>query len=387
MNSRQRFLATMNFEPVDRPPLWEFGYWADTLRRWYREGLPRRVGFVDSPDLATVYGEGMVWDAEVGPLDRDVHFQFGLDEGIRRVPLNSFIYPPFEPRILEDDGENVTAVDPRGHIARYRKGRDSIVHIVKTLVETRDDWERVKSERLQPKLEGRLPPDWPEQREQLKQRDFPLCVGGFAGMAGFFHSSRYLMGPEHLLCSFHEQPDLVKDIMNHLAEFQTSLLDQVLSQIDVDFAYWTEDIGYNAGPFIGPKMFREFMLPCYKKITGMLHDHGVKIILLDTDGNNWKLIPEFIRAGVTGIGPMEVAASMDVLRLRQDYPHFAMLGGIDKRAVAQGKEGIELELAKVHQVLPKGGYIPHIDHAVPPDVSWENFAYYRRRLAELVEAV
>lgn len=42
MNARERFLAVMNFEPVDRVPLWEFGYWAGAVRRWYTEGLPRK---------------------------------------------------------------------------------------------------------------------------------------------------------------------------------------------------------------------------------------------------------------------------------------------------------------------------------------------------------
>ena len=32
MNIRERFLATMNFEPV-APPKWEFGYWGGTMRR------------------------------------------------------------------------------------------------------------------------------------------------------------------------------------------------------------------------------------------------------------------------------------------------------------------------------------------------------------------
>jgi len=385
MNARERFLATMNFEPVDRAPLWEFGYWVETLRRWYREGLVRRVGFRDSPDLVTVYGEGMIWDATLGPIDRDVHFEFGLDEGIHRVPMNSFICPPFERRVLEDDGDIVTEQDPRGHIARYKKDGSSIVHIVKALVETREDWERVKAERLQPRLEGRLPADWPEQRETLRKRDFPLCVGGFAGQAGVFHSARYLMGPERLFCGFHDQPDLVKDMMSHLADMQASLFDQILSQVDIDFAYWTEDIAYNAGPFIGPAMFREFVLPCYKKLVGVLHDHGVKIVLVDSDGDNWKLIPEFIKAGVTGMGPMEVAAHMNVYQVRQAFPRFGILGGVDKRAVAAGKEAIDRELEdKVPKTLITGGYIPHIDHGVPPDTSWENFVYYRRRLAQMI---
>lgn len=33
MNSRERFLACVNFEPVDRVPRWETGYRGGTIRR------------------------------------------------------------------------------------------------------------------------------------------------------------------------------------------------------------------------------------------------------------------------------------------------------------------------------------------------------------------
>jgi uroporphyrinogen decarboxylase len=192
------------------------------------------------------------------------------------------------------------------------------------------------------------------------------------------------MGPEHLLYSFYDQPDLVKDIMNDLADFWVILFDEVLTQTDVDCGFWTEDMAYKAGPFISPKMFREFMLPCYKKLTGLLRDHGVKIIIVDSDGNNWKLIPEFIEAGVTGLTPMEVAAGMDVWEIRQSFPRLQILGGVDKRAIAAGKQAIDQELEpKVEETLRTGGYIPHCDHGVPPDVSWQDFLYYRKRLREL----
>jgi len=39
-NQRQRFINTVKFMPVDRPPLWEFGYLGTTLKRWGYEGLP-----------------------------------------------------------------------------------------------------------------------------------------------------------------------------------------------------------------------------------------------------------------------------------------------------------------------------------------------------------
>jgi hypothetical protein len=37
------------------------------------------------------------------------------------------------------------------------------------------------------------------------------------------------------------------------------------------------------------------------------------------------------------------------------------------------------------RLLRKGGYIPHIDHAVSEDVTWENFRYYRTRLNDICD--
>jgi len=48
-------------------------------------------------------------------------------------------------------------------------------------------------------------------------------------------------------------------------------------------------------------MFRESSA-LLQRLTGMLRDHGVKIMVVDSDGYNWKLIPLFMEGGVTGMG-------------------------------------------------------------------------------------
>jgi uroporphyrinogen decarboxylase len=75
--------------------------------------------------------------------------------------------------------------------------------------------------------------------------------------------------------------------------------------------------------------------------------------------------------------PCEVAAGIDVGELRAEYGQEVLLaGGIDKRALAAGKPQIKAELEKRYRTAELGGYIPGIDHGVPPDVSWENYCYY-----------
>ena len=58
------------------------------------------------------------------------------------------------------------------------------------------------------------------------------------------------------------------------------------------------------------------------------------------------------------------------------------MGGIDKRVLARDADAIEAEVDRVWPVVDAGGYIPHTDHSIPPDVSWDNFWHYRTYIAE-----
>ena len=78
-----------------------------------------------------------------------------------------------------------------------------------------------------------------------------------------------------------------------------------------------------------------------------------------------------------GFTPLEVAAGMDPVYLRKKYGRsFCMIGGVDKRELAKDRISIENELKKLSPIVQDGGFIPHVDHRIPPDVSFENFKYY-----------
>ncbi len=385
MNSRERFLACMNFELVDRAPLWEFGYWAGTVRRWYAEGLPYEYGIPDwlAPGQG-VRGSGAAWD-NIRPRGLDVEKALGLDAGMRRIPLNIYVAPTFQVEVLEDHGDWILWRDDDGIIKRDMKDKATLPAFVRAPVQSREDWEQIKAERLRPTLEGRLPDDWPQFLSDVADRDYPLAIGG---QQGFYGTPRYLLGEEKVLTTFYDDPELIRDINEHMTNLWIATYGEVIKQVKPDLALIWEDMCYKTGPLISPAMFRKFMLPYYQKLTSFLKDSGVKIILVDTDGDLSKLIPLFIEGGVTGIYPWEVNAGMDVVEVRKAYPRLQILGGIDKTQIAQGREATDVELERrVPFMLRRGGYVPYVDHLVPPDVSWENFVYFRRRLAEMVKAI
>jgi len=114
---------------------------------------------------------------------------------------------------------------------------------------------------------------------------------------------------------------------------------------------------------------------------------GVPAVGVDTDGKMNKLIPPFVEAGVNIIWPFEVQAGMDVLRVREEWPHqFTIWGGIDKRSLYGVRKDIEEEVRRiVPPMLAAGGYITAIDHAVPPEVSLDNWLYFLELVRDIGE--
>ncbi len=385
MNSRERFLATMAFEPVDRPLYWELGYWADTLRNWYEQGLPKGVGIPDSvPGGDTVRGEflGPVPDEAT---DVDVHCYLDFDPGLERIPVNNFICPEFEPIVLEDHGSWVLCRDKWGTLNQEMKDHTSPPSLVRGPVSSLADFQQLAEERLDPDLTPRLPKDWPLFLAGARNRDFPIAIGG---KHGFFGTPRFLLGDTNLLYAFYDKPDLIKAINKYLTGFWISLYDQIMTQVHPDLALIWEDMCYKNGPLISPAMFEEFMLPYYRELTGFFHDYGIEVILVDTDGDCRSLIPLFKQGGITGLYPLEVTGGMDIVTISTEFPDLQLIGGLDKQAISKGPEAIDFDLEKkIPSLIRRGGYIPTADHLIQPSVSWGNFLYYRRKIASLVSSL
>ena len=361
MNSRERFLRVCDFEQVDHPPRWDcLGFWGATIERWWNEGLPRGV-----------YAEQY--------FEMDPRPTIPVDSGFTHNPY----IPPFEHQVISEDERTVTYVDGQGIIKRDRKDRPelSMSQFLHFPVASRKDWEGIKL-RLDPTTPSRYP-DWEEVRKQFADSQHPVgmnIVGGY----GF---PRNLFGEEHLAYVYYDDPGLMHDIMAHWAEFFKGVFDRTLPNVTVDYIYFWEDMAFKNGPLIGPKMFEEFMLPYYKEVIACIRSQGVKHILVDSDGDNRPILDLFVEAGVNVFFPLEIAANMEPVEIREKYGRKLVLwGGIDKRALSKDKAAIKEELMrKVPQMMESGGFIPAIDHSVPPDVPFENYKYYTELLRELTD--
>ena len=423
MDAREKFLGTMRFEPGVQPPKWEYAYWGATIKRWYAEGLPKidypaiathvhtvssslyttaytyewrkhrnlfeltydeRQQKIDLPDGIAVWGGALYWPSQGFPLDLDVARFFGLDKSTALVHVEQLFYPHFTPQVLTEDDKFVDYVDIDGVSRRFQKHEGVMPTAMAWPIKDWTSWLRIKEERLRlDNVLERFPSHWPELVTAYRHRDYPLSLGGYP--IGFFGLMAHLLGYMNLFYFYYDQPDLVKDMLQHLTTLWISIWEEVLSQVDVDCVHIFEDVSAAKGSMVSPEIFKEFMSPYYRQLADFLKGHGVDIILVDTDGNCEALIPLFLEVGVTGLYPMEVSAGMDIVKARKKYPRLQMMGGVPKNEIAMGKDRIDRFLEDTALILQSGGFIPFGDHSIPPHVSWEDFRYYREKLNQLID--
>jgi len=369
MTGKQRFLDTMAYRPVDRAPFMEIALWGQTIERWISEGAP---GDLD--------GSLMLGNAH-----------FGL-EGYDTADIDAIQpLPRFEERVLAEDGDHVTMIDTLGRtrIARrsgtVRGTRLSMDQYVGFAVKDRASFRELRH-RYEGDPNERYPKDWDAIAARLRATDKPVTLlDPLSGTFGYYSMLRNWIGTEPLSYLFYDDPGLVHDCLDLLTDFILKLLPRAVRDVPFDYYFLHEDMAGKGGPLMGPNLFREFLLPHYKRFLGFLRSSGIKLILVDTDGDFEALIPLFLEAGVDGFGPMEVAAGMDPARMRRKFGKaFSMIGGVDKREIAKGKAAIDAQIARMEPLVGEGGYIPTIDHSIPPDVSLDAFRYYLEQKRRLI---
>ena len=370
--ARERFLKVSHFELRDEvfiPSEWQW-FWATTLERWEKEGLVLPADYKprcwsSDPYLSPIFGFERT---EMVPIDLEP-----LPRSEQRV-----IQEEDEYQIITQDGLTWKKFKPRTP-GEERTSR-SMSQWIKFPIANKTDWKRFKK-RLEPTLPERYPQDWNERKSCWKNRDYPLGISG----GSFYGWIRDWVGMENLSLMFYDNPHLVHEMMEYLEFFILDTIGKAVKEIEFDFAHFWEDMAYNSGPLISPKIFREFMMPHYKKVTEFLRGYGINIITVDSDGNIEELIPLWLESGVNGFLPLEVAAGMDAIALRKEYgKDIVLIGNIDKRVLVRGKKAIQQEvMKKVPYLLSQGGYFPSIDHGVPPDVSFESYMYYLRLLRKI----
>jgi uroporphyrinogen decarboxylase len=354
MNERQRFLATMRYQPRDRAPICDFSFWKETLVVWREQGLPADVTRENADDF------------------------FGMDRLLlSNTGASVDLCPLFEEKIIEDRGDHEVAQQTDGVRVLRKKFLGSIPQHLGHLLVDRDSWERHYKPRLDPDHPDRYPADWNRRVKDWTDpdRDYPVSLPG----GSLYGKLRDWMGVQNLSLLIYDDPLLFDEMVTTLADCIIGVLTRLLDtggRFDA-CGIW-EDMAYRAGPLLSPRHFKKYLAPHYRRIVDLLRRYEVDIIYVDCDGNVDALIPLWLDAGISCVFPVEVGTwNADPIRYRQQYGRdLLMMGGFDKHILSRSPADIDAEVDRLAPLIEEGGFIGFCDHRVPPDVPLANYVHY-----------
>ena len=181
-----------------------------------------------------------------------------------------------------------------------------------------------------------------------------------------------LRGMESLMIDFYDEPQFVHELLGRIADYNIAQVREAL-KYDVDAVYFGDDWGQQHGLQMGPRLWREFILPQLQRMYAVVRDAG-KFVMIHSCGDVDELFDDLIDIGLSSFNPFQPEV-MDVYSLLPRYRgRLAFHGGLStQRTLPFGTvEDVRSEVRRLLELGGYGGYIFAPAHDVEGDVPLEN---------------
>ena len=332
MNSLERFYATAERRPVDRPAAWL--------------GMPDPQAL---PGLFSYYGV------------KDIHelkMAVGDDFYAVEVPYESetahAIYAAFDwYKNGEVDAMNRTLTAP------------GCFHDAEDMEDLVFDW---------PDPAAYI--DAAECRRRVEMAPEGKTVLGILWSA-HFQDTCAAFGMETALMNMIAAPELYEAVNKKVLEFylKANRIFYEATKGKLHAVLIGNDMGSQRGLMISPELVRRFVIPCCRRLTEQAHSYGLKVIY-HSCGAISDIIPDLIDAGVDIIHPIQaLAAGMEPEGLKEKFgDRVSFCGGVDTQEllVHGTPEDVRKKVEELKRLFPTGLILSPSHEAILPDVPPEN---------------
>ena len=332
MNSLERFYATAERRPVDRPAAWL--------------GMPDPQAL---PGLFSYYGV------------KDIHelkMAVGDDFYAVEVPYESetahAIYAAFDwYKNGEVDAMNRTLTAP------------GCFHDAEDMEDLVFDW---------PDPAAYI--DAAECRRRVEMAPEGKTVLGILWSA-HFQDTCAAFGMETALMNMIAAPELYEAVNKKVLEFylKANRIFYEATKGKLHAVLIGNDMGSQRGLMISPELVRRFVIPGCRRLTEQAHSYGLKVIY-HSCGAISDIIPDLIDAGVDIIHPIQaLAAGMEPEGLKEKFgDRVSFCGGVDTQEllVHGTPEDVRKKVEELKRLFPTGLILSPSHEAILPDVPPEN---------------
>ncbi len=359
MNSRERFLATINRRMPDRPPLFA------TVTPQVAEKLSAHLGLpyekpldsllstrISHMELLLHLGNDAVGVAACAPDDHPTEM---LDNGISRNEwgmvfkgkglYNEFFQYPLTGIQSAEDIADYPFPDPHAP-GRYRNAEEAI----------------------------------------KRYKEDYLVIGDLE--TSIFETAWYLTGLEKLLMDMVLEAPYIEPLFDRIMEINLETGRELIRR-GADMIWAGDDFGSQRGMLIDPDTWRKYFKPRMKYMFDEFRKVDPEIrIAWHTCGSVVPIIPELIEIGLDILNPIQPEAmGMEPAFLKNEYgKDLVFFGGISVQQLlphsSPGK--IKEEVNRIAEILGKdGGYIIAPAHNIQDDTPVENILAFFEAVKEL----
>lgn len=336
MNHKDRFFATIGYEPVDRPASW-LGMPVPAAE----PGLKKYFGVNSMTDLKQII------DDDIYPID---------------VPYN---YPP------------------SNHIA-------SAFDFVKTGRSDTPDERTLTAPGFFEDYDDPADVDkfnWPDpadyiDREESRRRavsidDRYARIG--VVWSAHFQDALSAFGMEHALVTMLGNPEMFRAVIDRITAFylKASEIFYESTKGYLDAVLIGNDFGSQEGLMIDAPSIREFVFPGTKQLIDQAKSYGLKV-MHHSCGSIISIIDDLAGLGADIIHPIQaLAADMDIRKLKDNFDgKVAFCGGIDAQYLLVKGEPSDVsgKVSEILDIFPTGLIFSPSHEAILPDIPPKNIA-------------
>jgi uroporphyrinogen decarboxylase len=212
----------------------------------------------------------------------------------------------------------------------------------------------------------------------LREQGEHYVVARMVVSHGPFQTACDLRGTENFLLDMATNQDYAHYLLERVGETILGLMRGYLRAGGEHFDMIElpgDDYAGNTGLVISPRMFRTYIKPILARMVQAVKEFRPDLkVMLHSDGNIQKLLPDLVEIGVDVIHPLEPLPSMDLAAIKRDFgERLSFLGGIDiSHAMPGSLEDVRAEARRrISQLARGGGYIlapaNHLQVDIPPE--------------------
>ena len=333
MTHKERFFATLERRPVDRPASWL--------------GLPVPSAL---PILFKYFGVGSV-DALKRKIDDDVY----------PIPV------PYDNPPTNDIGCSLSFAK-----SGFGGAQDERTLTAPGFFEDMTD----------PSLVETFP--WPDPEEhidynearRLAQAAPEDCARMGIMWAAHFQDACSAFGMENALLTMMVAPEMFRAVIDRITDFYIGCGEIFYEATKgyLDAVLIGNDFGSQKGLLVAPEELREYVFPGTRRLVEQAKSYGLKVVH-HSCGSIHPIIDDLFDIGIDSIHPIQARAKdMQAEKLAVDFKHGSFFGGVDAQhlLVNGTPEEVRGDVLRLKRIFPTGLVLSPSHEAILPDINPAN---------------